>query len=264
MTSPDREFNQDSPNVARIYDYLLGGKENYVADRIAAARLAATWPDPTEVPRSMRENREFLRRAVHFVADAGIRQFLDIGAGLPTQGNVHEIVHRIAPEARIAYVDHDPVVVAHGRALLAKSPEVRIAQADLREPARILQDRVVRELIDFDQPVAVLLVAVLHFISDHEDPAGIVSQLRDAMPAGSYLIVTHGIGETRPQAADAAEAVYTTASAQLTLRNYADIQSFFKGFELVDPGLVDVTEWRPERTAKPANVAAGVGRTEGS
>jgi hypothetical protein len=259
VTSPDREFKQDSPNVARIYDYLLGGKENYVADRIAAAKLTATWPDPTEVARCIGENRAFLRRAVQYLAGVGIRQFLDIGAGLPTQGNVHEIAHRVAPEARVGYVDNDPVVVAHGRALLAKSPQVRIAQADLREPARILQHPVVRELIDFDRPVAILLVAILHFIADHEDPAGIVTQLREALPAGSYLVISHGIGETRPRAADAAEAVYNTASAQLTLRSYADLESFFKGFELVEPGLVDVTEWHPDRAAAPATIAAGVG-----
>jgi trans-aconitate methyltransferase len=208
----------------------------------------------------MGENRAFLRRAVQYLVGAGVRQFLDIGAGLPTQGNVHEVVHRVAPEARVAYVDNDPVVVAHGRALLAKSPQVRIAQADLREPAQLLQQRVVREHLDFDRPVAVLLVAILHFIADHEDPAGIVAQLREALPAGSYLVVSHGIGETRPQAADAAEAVYNTASAQLTLRSYADLQSFFKGFELVEPGLVDVTEWHPDWVADPATIAAGVGR----
>ena len=182
-------INTGVPNPARIYDYLLGGKDNFPADRQVAEQLLAIAPVARDV---VEDNRAFLRRAVRVLTrEAGIRQFIDLGSGLPTQGNVHEIAQAIAPDARVVYVDNDAMVVTHSRALLAGNNTVAI-QADLREPDRILGHPEVRELIDFHQPIALLLMAILHFIPDDEDPLGIVARFRDALPTGSYLAISHG------------------------------------------------------------------------
>src|SRR6266498_1582061 len=183
------EINTDVAHPARMYDYYLGGKDNFPADREAADQALAASPAVRDMAR---QNRAFLQRVVRFLArDAGIRQFIDIGAGLPTQGNVHEIAQAITPDARVVYVDNDPIVVVHSDALLAGHNTTAI-KADLREPNVILEHPEVREVIDLDQPVAVLLVAVLHFLQDADDPVGVVARLRDAMAAGSYLAISHG------------------------------------------------------------------------
>lgn len=243
------DFDTSTPNVARMYDFWLGGKDNFAVDRQAAELSAQAVP---QLPWLARQNRDFLRRAVRFCAREGITQFLDIGSGLPTMDNVHEVAQRVIPSARVVYVDNDPVVVSHARALLADH-NVAAIRADVRRPADILADPEVGELIDFGQPVAVLLVALLHFIVDDDDPAGCVAALRDAMAPGSYLVISHA--EVFPEHAVGGQAVSDTArkladarkgTPALPSRTRADIARFFDGTTLVEPGLVDVWEWRPD------------------
>ncbi|HEX4817582.1 MAG TPA: SAM-dependent methyltransferase [Nonomuraea sp.] len=236
-----RKIDQATPNVARMYDYYLGGKDNFPADRDAAEKVLAVMPEARLYARA---NRAFLRRVVLYLAAAGVRQFLDIGTGLPSMGNVHEVAQSVVPEARTVYVDYDQVVVQHGRAMLATDARTTIMQMDLRYPVHILTRA--QEHLDFDQPVAVLMVACLHFVSDPEDPAGIVSTLMQDMEPGSYLVVSH-VMET-DETARAAAAGYKAASAPAVLRAEQEIAGFFEAgeTELIDPGLVRVPLWRPE------------------
>ncbi|MFC5746530.1 SAM-dependent methyltransferase [Actinomadura rugatobispora] len=232
------------PNVARIYDYLLGGKDHYAADREAAERLLAAAP---ETLITVRENRAFLRRAVRRLAQAGIRQFVDFGSGLPTRPNVHEVAQEVDPGARVVYSDNDPVVVTHGRALLASAPGVTVVQGDVRDPEAILDDPATRELIDLSQPVAVLLLAVLHFVTDEQDPAGVVRLLRARMAPGSALVFSHVTSEgNRPEAAGTARTVYDASTASIALRSRPEIAVLMDGFELEEPGLVYAPEWWPD------------------
>ncbi|MFC7729743.1 SAM-dependent methyltransferase [Actinomadura keratinilytica] len=256
-----------TPNVPRMYDYLLGGKDNYAVDREAVHEVVRRAPD---TPYMARENRAFLRRAVRFLAASGVRQFIDIGSGLPTQGNVHEIAHQVAPDSRIVYVDIDPVVLTHGRALLAGRPGVAVIQGDARRPDDILDDPELRKLVDIDRPVAVLMFAVLHFIDDADDPQGIAASLRAAMAPGSYLAISHVTDDfdSGGRIRDAA-AAYDTASSQITLRGRADVLRMFGDFELVEPGLTTLSKWRPDPgTTLPPDADrqwcyAGVGRKPG-
>ncbi len=232
-----------TPNVARMYDYYLGGKNNFAVDRAAADRILAMAP---EVPHVVRANREFLAQTVKMLVERGIRQFIDIGSGLPTKGNVHEIAQRADPEARVVYVDYDPAVCAHGRALLEQSGGVVVAQADLREPEEILGSPDVRSLINLDEPVAVLMVAMLHFVRDGDDPAGIIAKFRDAIAPGSYLVVTHASADAvagREQAALTVTEIYSRASAALVLRDRDEIIRLFEGFDLLEPGVAWLAEW---------------------
>lgn len=253
-----------TPNVARMYDYLLGGKDNFAADRDAVREVVRHAPD---TPFMARENRAFLRRAVRFLAESGIRQFVDIGSGLPTQGNVHEIAHQVAPDAHIVYADLEPVVLTHGRALLADTPRVAVIQGDARRADDILTDPELGRLIDFDRPIAVLMLAVLHFIGDGDDPPGIVARLRAAMAPGSYLAISHVTADfdADSRVRDAG-AVYEKATYQITLRGRTEVARLFDGFELVDPGLTTLSLWRPDAgTALPPDAErqwcyAGVGR----
>jgi hypothetical protein len=225
------------PNVARVYDYMLGGKDNFPVDRAAAEQILAAFPEARE---GVRQNRAFLGRVVEYLAgQAGIRQFLDIGAGLPTQKNVHEVARAITPDAHVVYVDNDPVVCVHGRVLLAESDEVAMVEADLRQPDGILADPTTRELIDFDRPVALLLVAILHFIPDEDDPFGVVARLRDAMAPGSYLVISHMLdGEERRADTAQVRNVYSRASSGVHPRTREQIMRFFEGFELLDDDLL--------------------------
>jgi hypothetical protein len=263
------KLNTGVPNPARIYDYFLGGKDNFPADRDVAEQVVAIAPVARDV---VEDNRAFLRRAVRLLAgEAGIRQFIDLGSGLPTQGNVHEIARAIAPDARVVYVDNDPMVVTHSRALLAGDNTAAI-QADLREPDLILGHPEVRELIDFDQPIALLLMAILHFLPDDEDPLGIVARFRDALPAGSYLAISHGtrdIPERRDLSPAAmadmgakVERLYQLTTASLVTRTRAQVERFFAGFDLLDPGVVEIQLWRPdgEGSKLPGGFYGGVGR----
>jgi hypothetical protein len=250
------------PHPARIYDYLLGGKDNYAVDQQAGDELAAAAP---EVRIGVRANRGFLQRAVRHVVRSGVRQILDIGTGLPTSPNVHETAQEIAPDVRVAYVDNDPIVNAHADALLSRSGATGVVLADLREPRAVLDHPGVRRVIDFDEPVALLLVAVLHFLTDAEQPARVVATLRDALPAGSFLGLSHATGDFADRSA--AQAVYNKATATLNLRPRTEVEAFFDGFELVDPGLVQVPFWRPDTPPPPGSEEigfyGGVGRKTG-
>ncbi|MCP2340757.1 SAM-dependent methyltransferase [Actinomadura rupiterrae] len=242
------------PSPARIYDYFLGGKDNYAVDRAAGDAFLATAP---ETLHACRHNRAFLSRAVtHLVRDAGIDQFIDIGTGLPTQQNVHEVAQQHNPDARVVYVDNDPIVAAHARALLANTSGVALVQADLHDPEAILAHPDVTRLIDFDRPVAVLLLAVLHFFPDADDPHGIVARLMAPTAPGSHLVISHGTSDPDPAIAQEAEQVYDShSSASLHTRTAADIARFFTGTDLLDPGLVYTAAWRPTPETLPATPA---------
>ncbi|MET8954867.1 SAM-dependent methyltransferase [Streptomyces sp. NPDC004393] len=235
------EIDTGRPHPARIYDYLLGGKDNYEVDRRAGDELAAAAP---EVRIGLQANRAFLRRAVRHVVGNGVRQLLDVGTGLPTSPNVHEIAHEMAPDVRVAYVDNDPIVKAHADALLSRSGATSIVLADLRDPGAIVDHPDVRRVIDFDEPVALLLVAVLHFLTDAENPGQVVATLRDALPAGSFLVLSHATDDFADRSE--AQAVYSKATATLNLRSHAEVERFFDGFELVEPGLAQVPFWCPD------------------
>lgn len=241
------------PNVARMYDYYLGGKDHYAIDREAAEQALGHIPRGREM---VTENRRFLHRAVRFLAgEAGIRQFIDIGSGLPTARNVHQIAQEVAPDAHVVYVDNDPVVLSHARALLASdSAKVGVVDGDMRYSSRILADAEVRRLVDFTHPVAVLLVAVLHFLTEHDDPYSVVRHVRSAIPGGSYLVMSHV--DASPEVT-AAERAYDQATSPAQGRTYAQIEHFFTGFELVDPGLVYVQDWRPDGNENPGNLLLG-------
>jgi len=244
------EIDPTIANVARMYDYTLGGTENFAADREAVHRLIELAP---VFVHSAREIRAFLGRAVRELAQAGIRQFLDIGSGLPTQQNVHQIVHQVAPGARVIYCDHDPVVVAHTTALLAGQDNAWMIQRDLRRPEEILDDPVVRAVMDFGEPVAVLLVAVLHFIADPDDPAGIVRYLADAIPPGSYMAIAHATEEWHPERreeyAQTRRLYDQRVSSSFSTRRSQDVTRWLEGtgMEVLDPGAVPVSAWRPAR-----------------
>jgi SAM-dependent methyltransferase len=231
-------------NAARVYDYWLGGTHNFLADQDVARAIAAV--EPT-APLIGRANRAFIGRAVRLLAANGIRQFLDIGSGIPTQGNVHEIAQQADPASRVAYVDIDPVAVAHSKALLEGNENAGIIETDLREPGQILGHAITRRLIDPAQPTGLLLVSILHFIADAENPRRIVATLRDALAPGSYLVISHGTNEDQPGVADAVEKVYNRSVAMaLHLRSRSEILRFFDGFDVMDPGLVYIPQWRPD------------------
>ena len=252
------------PSTARMYDYWLGGHDNFAADRAAALKVSEAAP---EAQLMAVENRRFLRRAVRYLAaDAGIAQFLDIGTGLPTQGNVHQVAQDINPAARVVYVDNDPMVLAHSRALKTGGNTV-VIEADLRDPQAILDHPGTRKLIDFSQPLAVLLVAVLHFISDDDDPPAVVAAIRDALQPGSYLVLSHVTGDIRRDSAANAAVHYKKVTSGATLRGRDEILRFFAGLELIDPGLVQVPYWRPggpePADASKVWILGGVGRKPG-
>jgi hypothetical protein len=252
-----------TPNVARIYDYLLGGKDNFAADRQAARQLIAAIPDAAEIAR---DNRSFLGRVVRYLAtQGGIRQFLDLGSGLPTQANVHELARGVAPEARVVYVDNDPMVASHGRALLASGDQIGIVFGDLRDPASVLNHPAVLDLLDLTRPIGVLCTSTLHFVADEPEPHKIIAEYRDHMTPGSYLAISHGTLEEDAKAeVDKAVDVYRQASSQLHIRRLPEVLRFFDGFDLVEPGLTWITEWRPEPGTAPTgrqhSMRGGVGR----
>jgi hypothetical protein len=259
-------FTTHVPNVARIYDYYLGGKDNFEADREAARRVLGVAPD---VPMAALENRAFLQRAVRFlVREAGIAQFIDIGPGLPTQSNVHQITRQYDPQARLVYVDNDPVVLTHGHAVLDQMPGVTIIDEDLREPERLLANPQLREIIDFAQPVALCLTLVLHFMRPDDDPYGIVERLRDALASGSYIVISHVTNETRDkETLEEITDTYDEATAPLVMRSRDEIARFYAGFEVVKPGVVFLSQWRPSSESYPEDgtrwAYAGVGRKTG-
>ena len=241
------EIDTAKPHPARIYDYFIGGKNHFAVDRETAAAVLRRSP---AAHIAARENRAFLGRAVRYLtAEAGIRQFLDIGAGLPATGNVHEVAQRSAPSAHVVYADNDPLVLAHARALLTSAPEGRTAyiHADLRDPAAILSHPDTRALLDFDQPIALMLVAILHFTPDEFRPAEIIKILVDALPSGSYLAASHLTTEHDSAATSAGQQTMREAGMPMQKRDshvFADLA--FSGLELMPPGVVLASEWRPE------------------
>jgi S-adenosyl methyltransferase len=239
--APD-SLDLEIPSTARMYDYYLGGSHNFAADRALAEAALQAWP---ETPHMCRANRDFLRRAVTYLAGIGVDQFLDLGSGIPTAGNVHEIVQSVRPDSRTVYVDSDPVAYAHGTALLADEPRARYLQADLRDPESVLSSPEVKDFLDLSRPVAVLMLMTLHFVPDEDEPEEIVATYRRATAPGSYLVVSHGTNEYRPDT-DNITRVYTQASHGIVPRNKARIAQLTEGYELLEPGLVDVIHWRPE------------------
>ncbi len=228
---------------ARVYDYWLGGKDNFAADRSAAEAIIAVRP---AIVRDIRANRDFMRRAVAYLAAAGVRQFLDVGSGIPTKPNLHEVAQDIAPDARVVYADNDPVVLSHSRALLASTPEgaTSYIQADLRDPSMI-RDEAARTL-DFAQPTAVILVSVLQLISDAEDPYGIVAQFISTVAPGSYLLLSHPASDILPElVAESARRYNESVVTPVTLRTFGQVRGFFDGLELVEPGIVQCHRWHP-------------------
>ncbi|HWG27830.1 SAM-dependent methyltransferase [Actinospica sp.] len=247
----------EKPSTARMYDFYLGGSHNFAADRQLAARTIEAWPD---VPHLCQANRAFLRRSVTHLASLGVDQFLDLGSGIPTAGNVHEVVHAINPDARVVYVDADPVAIAHSKALLAQVPEAAAVYADLRDPDAVLDSPEVAGFLDLARPVALLMFAALPFVPDSDDPAGIVAAYRDKTAPGSYLALSHGTGDYRPEAVRRVEDVYTQASHAMRLRSRDDISALMDGYELLDPGLVDIILWRPDPQSPPDPLGGDVTR----
>jgi S-adenosyl methyltransferase len=256
---PDRQviatIDTSVPHPARVYDYFLGGKDNFEADRSAAEAAIKAFPRTAE---SARAARAFLRRVVYFLAaEAGIRQFLDIGTGLPSGENVHQVAQSVAPDAKIVYVDNDPIVLAHARALLTSTPEgvTTYLDGDLRDSEKILREAA--KTLDFGQPMAILLLGILHNVGDQHDPHEIVRRLIQAMPGGSYLAICHLTADIYPELADFAAALNERQlDAPLVLRDRAQVTSFFDGLELVEPGVVQLSKWRPRSEIESAAAAA--------
>ncbi len=237
----------DEPHSARMYDYYLGGKDNFTADREAAEQALAVFPNARLVSQ---QNRAFMIRTARYLAgEVGIRQFLDIGTGIPTSPNLHEVAQTISPDARVVYADNDPIVLTHARALLTSTPAGRTGyiEADLRDVDRILAAPHLRATLDLDQPVALFLIAVLHFIPDTDDPYGIVRRLLDPLPAGSHLVLTHGTADVNPDA-ERLYAAYQQRGIHLQSRTRAECEHFFDELDLVDPGVQIVHRWRPDDT----------------
>lgn len=243
------DIDVTTPSTARIYDYVLGGKDNFPPDRKAAERIFDIAP---EAGQAAHANRVFLQRVVRYLAaERGVTQFVDVGTGIPTYPAVHDVAHQIAPEARVVYVDNDPVALTHARALMANmggnTDRVAVCDADMRRPETIINDPEVRKFIDWDQPVAVLMLMMLHFATDDEDPEGIVATFRNRMAPGSYVALTHISGDDVPREdVDRFEAIYTNATSTVTFRSGERIRGMLTGFTLAEPGLVFLENWRPE------------------
>jgi S-adenosyl methyltransferase len=248
------EVDPQRPSAARIYDYFLGGTHNFAADRQAASAAAAAMP---HLPAVMRANRDFLRRAVGMAAAAGIDQYLDLGSGIPTAGNVHEVARRVQPHARVVYVDLEPVAVVHGQRILAGDPNADVLLADLTDADAVLAAPAVRELIDLSRPACLLAVAVAHFIPDTERLGRALDTYRDALAPGSYLVMSHASAEGSPHQAEQARRVYNNTTSPLVLRDREDFRSLFDGWPLVEPGVTTSDEWRPDADQPDVGAAAG-------
>jgi trans-aconitate methyltransferase len=237
------DIDMDKPSVARVYDYLLGGSHNFAVDRELAHQGMAAMPD---LPVYAQINRAFLHRAVRFLVDSGVRQFLDLGSGIPTVGNVHEIAQAAAPDTRVAYVDIDPVAVVHSRSILSGNDRAVAVLEDARNPEAILDHPEIRRLIDLDEPVALLMVALLHYLPDEDDPYDVVTRFAERLAPGSFLVISHGNNEALEEAGTR-EVMNLSRRTPTGLynRSRAEIERFFAGFEMVEPGLVWAEQWRP-------------------
>jgi SAM-dependent methyltransferase len=239
------DLKTDVPHPARVYDFLLGGKDNFPADREAAGEITRPWPS---LPKSMRANRDFLVRLAHYLAaEQGIRQFLDIGTGLPTSPNLHEVVQAVAPESRVAYVDNDPIVLAHARALLTGTPEGKTTyiDADLRDPEAILASTNLHDTLDFDRPVALTIIAVLHFVVDDNEAADIIARLMRPLAPGSILAISTATHESNPEEVRAGIAAYAAQGMPAKARTKAEVEALFAGLELLEPGVTLINHWHP-------------------
>ncbi len=259
---PSTKLDTRVPHSARIWNYWLGGKDNFAADREAGEQIVNLVPD---LVTSARADREFLGRAVRYLAgEAGIRQFLDIGTGIPTANNTHQVAQSVAPESRIVYVDNDPMVLAHARALLTSSPAgaTDYIDADLREPGKILETAA--RTLDFEQPIAIMLLGILNFVIPGDEATAIIRRLLAAVPPGSYLVISHPTTEVNGEAMTEAVRFWNeTGSAQMTLRTGAEVAGFFDGLEVLEPGVVSCSRWRPDgRDSVTVDVShyGGVGR----
>ncbi|GGQ07756.1 SAM-dependent methyltransferase [Streptomyces pseudogriseolus] len=261
-----RSIDITVPSVSRMYDFYLGGSHNFEVDREAARKAMEFMPG---LPKVMQANRAFMRRAVRFAVAEGVTQFLDIGSGIPTFGNVHEVAQAADPGARVMYVDHDPVAVAHSKVVLEGNDRAGILAADLRKPQEILGSDEVGQLIDLNRPVALLLVAILHFVEEADDPYGAVAELSEALAPGSMLVLTHAAYEgipLPPERAEGAVDVYRDMRNPLIMRTREAIARFFEGYDMVEPGLVPMPRWRPDTAPEDEDPyafsgLAGVGRT---
>ena len=252
--APD-EVDTERPSAARMYDYYLGGSCNFAADRALAEENLRNWPD---MPLIARANRDFLHRAVTHLSAQGVDQFLDLGSGIPTVGNTHDVALSLNPEARTVYVDMDAVAVAHSTVILQDVPNAIVVHADLRDPAAILERTEVPAFLDLSRPVGVIMLAVLHFLAPEEGAPGVVAAYREGTSAGSYLVISHGTGDYLPERARRAEGVYARASHRLTFRSRAEVLELLEGYELEEPGLVDVIGWRPELSSgEPDPIGGG-------
>ncbi|WP_024802669.1 SAM-dependent methyltransferase [Nocardia sp. BMG51109] len=266
--APEIEIDTSIAHEARVYDYWLGGKDNYPADRALGDAVAAHVPT---IKTMARANRDFLARSVRYlVSDAGITQFLDIGTGIPTAGNTHEVAQRLDPGARVVYVDKDPIVLAHARALMTGTPtgSTRFIPADLHDPRGILDHPALVETLDLNRPVGIMLVAIMMYFRDADRPGDVVATLLDAVPSGSYLVLTHPTADFDPEAMAAAAAAAEASGIAFVPRSHAEIGTLFGGTELIEPGIVPVASWRPDLADGPTAVGdphsawywAGIGR----
>jgi hypothetical protein len=238
------EIDVERPSAARVYDYLLGGYHNFEVDRVMAERFRALLPS---MPLYMQANRAFLRRVVTYLAGQGIDQFLDIGSGIPTVGNVHEVAQAINPAARIVYVDIDPVAVRQSEEILKSNANATAIHGDVRQPETVLEHPDVQRLLDFDQPVAVLFLAILQFVTEDEEAYRTVRVVRDALASGSYIAISHPTDDDLPQEeSEQGKKLFAASGNPVNIRSFAQSKGFFEGFELVEPGLVYVSRWRPE------------------
>jgi hypothetical protein len=244
--SDSPQINTSKPHSARVYDYWLGGKNNYEADEKAAERIARIWP---RVREGAQHNRAFMHRATRYLAtEAGVHQFLDIGTGIPTEPNLHQIAQGINPHSRVVYADNDPIVLVYASALLRSTPEGRLAyvQADVTDPEAILGAPELADTLDLKQPVALSMIALLHLISDERGAGRIVESLMDALPSGSYLMLTHATSDLDPELMERVAEAYRPTATGGQLRSREEILRFFDGMELVEPGLVVTSRWRPD------------------
>ncbi|WP_232668055.1 SAM-dependent methyltransferase [Pseudonocardia sp. TRM90224] len=251
-----RDIDYTKPSVARVYDYYLGGSHNFESDRLFGEQALKAMP---HLPTILRDNRAFLRRVVRHLTAAGVDQFLDLGSGIPTVGNVHEVAQEVNPQARIVYVDHDPVAIAHSHSLLDGNGRATAISADIRNPRQVVADAVATGLLDLDRPVAVLLIAVLHFVHDHDDPAGIIAGYVDRVAPGSHVAISHARADGQAALRDAAK-VYDqdTSPNSMRLRTAAEVQELFGDLTMVPPGVVLLPRWHPEQGDDPDEKAADV------
>ncbi|MDO0937473.1 SAM-dependent methyltransferase [Streptomyces sp. DG2A-72] len=241
-------IDTEHAHSARIYDYIIGGNDHYPADREAGDAMVREWP---ALPVHMRANRDFMNRAVRYLAEeAGIRQFLDIGTGIPTSPNIHEIAQAAAPGARVVYVDNDPLVLALSEGLMSGTAEGRVSyiEADMREPAAVLDAPAFRDTLDLGEPVALTVIAIVHFLLDEDDAVGIVRRLLEPLPAGSFLAMSIGTAEFAPEEVGRVAREYAARGMPMRLRTHGEAEEFFTGLELVEPGIVQVHKWRPDGT----------------